>query len=280
MLELSEHLKQHLPAGREFDAIMAMRGEVFREHKNRRTMRVDIGGRQYFLKIHGPTSWREILKNALRGRWPVLTARTEWKAIKRLEHLQVSTTPAAGMGVRGRWPGALESFLLTDALPNMTHLSDVPPRLTGLRHRSRAMLNRTMIEHVAHIARKLHLHGLNHRDFYLCHFMVQDREWIHWRPQDALIVHLIDLHRLQIRRNTPARWIIKDISGLLFSALDAGLTSRDYLRFLQAYWRAPWRERWARSGRWRRIVVRRAVSLYRSEHGRSPRLPAFLASSA
>src|SRR5262245_45319187 len=100
MFELSPHLKQHLAssAGGEFDAIMAMRGEVVREHKNRRTMRISIGGREYFLKTHEPTSWREILKNALRGRWPVLTAETEWLAIKRLEELGIPTTPSAGCG--------------------------------------------------------------------------------------------------------------------------------------------------------------------------------------
>src|SRR5436190_6233448 len=114
MLELSDHLKHRLPQGHEFDAVLSMRGEVFREHKNRRTMRVSIGGRDYFLKIHGPTAWSEIVKNAARGRWPVLTAETEWLAIKRLEDLGIPTTPAAGIGIRGRWPDALESFLITD----------------------------------------------------------------------------------------------------------------------------------------------------------------------
>src|SRR5262245_28067579 len=98
MLELSDHLKQHLPSGREFETILAMRGEVVREHKNRRTMKVSIGGREYFLKIHGATAWREILKNALRGRWPVLTAETEWHAIRHVEKLGIPTTSAAGYG--------------------------------------------------------------------------------------------------------------------------------------------------------------------------------------
>jgi len=96
-----------------------------------------------------------------------------------------------------------------------------------------------------------------------------------------LTLHLIDLHRMQIRSSpTPRRWIIKDISGLLFSALDVGLTGRDYLRFLSAYWDQPLRDRWSGTHLWRRQVIRRAVSLYRSEHGRSPQLPAALSNSA
>lgn len=280
MLELSDHLKQHLPPGREFETILAMRGEMYREHKNRRTMRVEIGARGYFLKIHRPTSWREILKNALRGRWPVLTAETEWRAIKRLEELGIPTTPVAGCGIRGLWPGGLQSFLLTEALPNMAHLSDLPTAFNRLPNRQRSLLHRAMIKSVADIAHRLHSHGLNHRDFYLCHFMVADREWFRWSPCDDLKVHLIDLHRLQIRGATPRRWAIKDISGLLYSSLDAGLSSRDFIRFLEGYWHEPWRRTWNDTTRWRRIVLRRAVSLYRAEHGKPPRLPDGLANSA
>ncbi|MST95429.1 MAG: hypothetical protein EXS33_09230 [Pedosphaera sp.] len=38
---------------------------------------------------------------------------------------------------------------------------------------------------------------------------------------------VIDLHRAQLRDRVPARWLVKDLGGLLFSALDCGLTRRD-----------------------------------------------------
>jgi heptose I phosphotransferase len=49
---------------------------------------------------------------------------------------------------------------------------------------------------------------------------------------------VIDLHRAQVRATTPRRWRDKDLAGLYFSALDIGLTQRDLLRFLRAYF--PW----------------------------------------
>lgn len=280
MLELSDHLKASLPREGTFDAILRLDGEVFRHHKHRRTFRTSIGDRPYFIKIHGPTAWREILKNALRFRWPVLTARTEWEAIRRLDQLGVPTTRAAGVGVRGRFPDRLESFIITEALQNMIHLSDLPPRLAELPAPQRLALRRRLIDQLGRIARALHTNGLNHRDFYLCHFMLEDRKWDQWKLGDDLRLHVIDLHRVQIRQRTPQRWAIKDISGLLFSALDASLTDRDCVRFLRAYWGDSWRERWKRSRWWRWRVVRRAVNLYRAEHGKQPRLPAGLASFA
>jgi heptose I phosphotransferase len=282
---LSEHLKAHLPAdpAKAFDAIMQLQGEVFREHKNRSTFRAIIGGRAYFVKIHGQTAWGEIMKNALRGRWPVLTAAPEWHAIGRLEKLGVPTVNGVGYGCRGRFPHRRQSFIITEALEGMIHLDELPQALDRLRvgASERAAMYRRIVNELARISRLLHSNGLNHRDYYLNHFMIRDRDWSQWRVGDDLILHVIDLHRMQIRaRGTPRRWMIKDISGLLFSAFDAGPTRHDCLRFLRRYWGDGWRERWRNSGLWRRQVLSRAVSLYRSERGRSPRLPAGLASSS
>ena len=75
MLSLAPELAARFEGDDAFDRIMRLEGEVYRAQKNRRTSRVMIGDRAYFVKQHGATSWRELLKNALRGRWPVLTAR-------------------------------------------------------------------------------------------------------------------------------------------------------------------------------------------------------------
>ena len=53
---------------------------------------------------------------------------------------------------------------------------------------------------------------------------------------------IIDLHRAQVRSETPRRWRDKDLAGLYFSALGVGLTQRDTLRFLQTYFQRPLRE--------------------------------------
>jgi heptose I phosphotransferase len=279
MLWLDDELRRQVPPGREFDFVFALTGEVFREQKNRRMIRTRLGERTCFVKTHGRASWRELLKNAARGRWPVLTAEPEWDAIRRVRELGIPTVKAIGFGVRGRFPAGRESFIITEELAGFIHVSDLPGMLAQLPRGQRTRLHRALIADIARIARRLHARGLNHRDFYLNHFMLPQRNWLAWNGED-LDVRVIDLHRTQIRRRTPRRAIAKDISGLLFSAFDADLTSRDWLRFLSVYWNEPWRERWRGTRWWRWNVMRRAVSLYRSERGRSPRLPGAPASCA
>ena len=95
---------------------------------------------------------------------------------------------------------------------------------------------------VVETARVIHENGANHRDFYLCHFLLdahfdQDE---HVSTESKL--YLIDLHRIQMRRKTPERWAVKDISGLYYSSKDIGLTKRDLLRFMKLYRGKPLRE--------------------------------------
>ncbi len=82
----------------------------------------------------------------------------------------------------------------------------------------------------------MHGGGVNHRDFYICHFLLH-------LPVDARAprLSLIDLHRAQVRRSTPRRWRDKDLAALYFSALEIGLTQRDRLRFLKTYFARPLR---------------------------------------
>ena len=82
----------------------------------------------------------------------------------------------------------------------------------------------------------MHRGGVNHRDFYLCHFLLH-------LPLDTPTprLSLIDLHRAQVRKQVPQRWRDKDLAALYFSALDIGLTRRDRLRFLRTYFDRPLR---------------------------------------
>jgi heptose I phosphotransferase len=280
---LSDHLRDSLvPRGAGdaavFDAVMLLKGDVAREHKNRRTLRCEIDGRVYFAKIHRPASIIEILKNVLRLRWPVLTAEPEWRAIHRLRDLGVPTVSPAGFGVRrASWLGR-ESFVITESLDGMVHLDDVARSWSAWPDAARCRVMRAAIREMAAIARAMHGHGLNHRDFYLNHFMLRPRAWEAFDRGDALGLHVIDLHRVQIRRRVPRSMTGRDLSGLLFSALDAGITSRDGARFLRAYWGASWHER-VRGERWfLRGVIRRAVRVYQGDFGRRPRLPVGLSS--
>ena len=270
-LALEPQIAQALGAD-PFAALMQMPGEVYRATGGRQTLRVEIAGRPYFLKRHHGVGWREIWKNLLQLRLPVLGAATEVRAIGRLEQLGVPTMHCAGWGERGWNPARRQSFALTRALDDTVSLEDfcvdwgcTPGDLARLR------LKRTLVRQLAGTARTLHEHGVNHRDFYLCHFLLRRGSPGLAEPGGRLDLHLIDLHRVQLRRRTPERWRVKDIAGLYFSALDAGLTRADCLRFMRLYSGEPLRAELSRAF-WRKVSTQ-AGFLYRKAHRRPPRLP-------
>lgn len=203
-----------------FGQLMDLKGECYRRLEGRATYRVRIGDKYYFIKQHRGVGWREIIKNCLQGRWPVLGAKNEWQALLRLKSLGILTPNVVGFGQRGINPAKLESFVLMEEVAPAVSLEHPIP-LTW--HEKQ-----TIIKDVATLARRMHEAGINHRDFYICHFLRKDKE-----------LFLIDLHRAQIRKKTPKRWLIKDLAGLYFSSQVWDLTKRDYLRFLKLYRQKP-----------------------------------------
>ncbi len=219
-----------------FVAVEALEGEVFRELEGRRTLRAEVAGRGYFVKIHHGIGWAEILKNLLSLRLPVLGAQNEWRAIQRLGELGVDSMRGVAYGQRGHNPARLRSFLVTEELAPTVSLEDY--LLDWATRPPPVLLKRALITRVAEMARRMHAGGVNHRDFYICHFL------LHLDPPptaERLRLSLIDLHRAQVRARTPRRWRDKDLAALYFSVLDIGLTSRDLLRFLTAYFGRPLR---------------------------------------
>jgi heptose I phosphotransferase len=270
MMELYGPCREHFSGPGAFDRVLALEGNVYREMDGRRTLRFVLDGRGYFAKLHFGIGWKEILKNLLQGKLPVLGAGNEREAIRRLEQLGVTTMKVAGFGRRGWNPARRQSFLITEELDNAVSLETVcrdwvqaPPSVV----RKRAFLNK-----IAAVTRTLHENGINHRDLYICHFLldrasvVQDPDW----PR----LYLIDLHRAQIRRRTPRRWAVKDVSGLYFSSLDIGLTRRDLFRFMKIYRGRPLREILQNEKTFWHDVSRRAIKLYRKTFDRMPGYPA------
>jgi heptose I phosphotransferase len=85
-------LKQYFsPDENLFDQIMALSGETFRALENRRTQKIVLGGKNYFLKQHFGIGWKEIFKNLFQLRLPIISAKNEWLAIQRLHTLAVPT---------------------------------------------------------------------------------------------------------------------------------------------------------------------------------------------
>lgn len=266
-LQLPPQLAAALGEGDPFERVMALQGEVFRDVPGRRTLRVTLAGRSYFAKLHYGVGWGEIFKNLVTLRLPVVSASTEWEAIRRLDELGIPTTPAAAYGCRGVSPAALRSFILTEDLGDIVSLEDYCRDWP--RNPPQPALRRRLLAAVADVARGIHEHGLNHRDFYICHLCLDGGRL----AAGEVRLYLIDLHRMQSRRATPPTARMKDMAALYFSALDIGLTRRDCLRFVRRYFDAPLAQSLrGRLGFWRR-VDRRARKLYHKFHGRWPVTP-------
>ena len=57
-----------------FEEVERLQGQVYRELEGRRTLRTEVAGRGYFVKIHRGIGWGEIAKNLLTAKAPVLGA--------------------------------------------------------------------------------------------------------------------------------------------------------------------------------------------------------------
>lgn len=257
-------------AGRDpFKEADRLTGTVYRAVKTRRTLRYEHGGKGYFVKIHHGVGWREICKNLVQGKLPVLGARNEWIALNRLKELGVDTMTPAAFGVRGWNPARQRSFIITEELAEVVSLEDFcrnwPEQPPPFR------LKQAIIVKLADISRRMHVGGVNHRDYYICHFLLDTSGSASVLDPRQLKLYLIDLHRAQCRRQVPRRWIIKDVAGLWFSAMDIGLTRRDLFRFMRVYDDRPLRQILSSCPRMKfwRCVDTVATKLYRKENAKT-----------
>lgn len=235
-LILAEPFKS-LWTGRDaFAEVEKLQGQVYRELEGRRTLRTEVAGRGYFVKIHRGIGWGEIVKNLLTAKAPVLGAGQEWAAIRRLTEAGVPTMTAVAFGERGANPAKQHSFIITEELAPTISLEDFCRDWPGRPPAPR--LKRALIAEVARMVGGMHRAGVNHRDCYICHFLLHTDRPV---TADDFRLSVIDLHRAQTREHTPRRWRDKDLAALYFSALEIGLTRRDKLRFLKGYFCQPLR---------------------------------------
>lgn len=228
-LEVSQEIAQYFKSDNVFQELMQLQGKAFRDVPGRKTIQVQLGENSYFIKQHFGVGWGEIFKNLLTFKLPILGARTEKRAIEKLDSIGIATTPLVAFGECGFNPAGLQSFLVTKDLGNIISLEDLcaswkenPPAES---------FKRRLIIAVAQLARTLHINGLNHRDFYLCHVCLD----AYALSDNQIKLYLIDLHRMLIHKAPTARDNMKDIAALYFSSMDMGFTARDYLRFKHYY---------------------------------------------
>lgn len=248
-----------------FDLLATMPGEIFRDKEGRRTLRFVLNNHSYFLKYHQGVGWQEIIKNLIQGRLPILGARNEWRAIQFLQQHNIDTMTLAGYAEKGINPATRQSFVITDDLTDTMSLEFVgeqwqqqPPSFAT---------KQALIKKLAKMSRIMHENGMNHRDYYLCHFLVEADFARHNTYTADMPIYLIDLHRAQLRQKTPLRWQVKDLGSLYFSASRVALTRRDKLRFMRCYSGLPLRQILAeQASLWQQVEQRANKLLTQCNH--------------
>lgn len=230
-LYISPSHSQILSGHKSFNSFMELNGVTYRKVHGRETLQVKINGSYFFIKKHYGINFNELIKNILSFKLPIWGARREWDAIKKLYEIGVPTTPFVAFGEKGCVFYKNQSFILTQDLGNITSLEDlcknwtITPPKQGFKHK--------IIEEVANISGLIHSSGLNHRDFYLCHFCINND----YLTTNKILLYLIDLHRVGITSTISKKNQMKDLAALYFSCLNIGLNKRDVLRFIAKYQR-------------------------------------------
>lgn len=149
-------------------------------------------------------------------------ALNEWRKIQELHRLGFRTARPIAAGWKwARSSGAIRSFVMT------AEIGDATPGVDYWRT-STHLQRRRLIERIAGFARQFHQAGFIHKDFYLSHLFVAERN-------GELDLTLIDLQRVLGPSSFRARWLCKDIGSMMFSLERAGANRISALRLFTLY---------------------------------------------
>lgn len=151
---------------------------------------------------------------------------------------------ASGWRIGDR-PWKLESFFMSEKLPGEPADDQWNKRCKSAEESNYRFRRQSTLEALARTAKSFHEAGLCHRDFYWCHFFVDDRE-------NVPIARLIDLQRLLKAPILGVRWRLKDLGQFVFS-MPTDLTSAE-----RRYWFSCYcgRERWSTLDRFSWFAIR------------------------
>ena len=255
LLFLDKELRQIFSDEDTFSFAQNMDGKVFRKYENRVTKQFEIHDKSYFIKFHGSVGWKEIFKNLIQMKTPVVGAQREYNALNHLSKKAINCPKIKGFGKKGYNPAKSSSFLVTEELYGTISLEDF--FLKDLHKNLSFKQKNNLIEAVAILIRKMHLSGLNHRDLYLCHLHIKTEI-----DFNDIEIYLIDLHRAQIRSSVPLRWQVKDLGGFFHSAIQFNFTERDFYRFMMTYYNCTLKEMLSSHQGIIKKILNRAFSMY------------------
>lgn len=201
-------------------------------HRSRsRFTLTDATGREhtfYLKRYHHPPAGDQ-LRRIVSGSPGESMAVREYRCIRRLNQIGISTLQCVAVGQRMVGLTERQSFLITVGLNDVSlerYAADIarghaPLPTPGLR--------RQIICQLALVARTLHAARYFHRDLYLSHV------FLHRNADGSVALRLIDLARMLVKPRQSLRWKIKDLAALDYSAPRPLVTRADRVRFLLVY---------------------------------------------
>lgn len=202
------------------------------------------------------------------GLLAVLWPRKAWSpGLSEYEHLEwasaqglpVPHAMAAGELVGPK--GALQSFIAVAELTNMIGLHEaVPHASTRLDASAFQQWKDTLGAELVRLSHGFHGRHTYHKDWYFCHFYIEEGDTRHVPASWVGRVHVIDLHRMRRHRFTGPWRKAKDLAQLLYSSDVPGVTDDDRTKFWQQYKKRlwfPWLVAWLARSKWR---------IYRRKH--------------
>jgi hypothetical protein len=206
-----------------------------RERAGKTNYCLQKGERRYYLKVHRGSASQQGLR--------------EWRNNLRVQRIGLPTAAIAGWGERGttsffasqdRGGIPLDDLLRSNARgdaaqpdtaksntakPGTARGGASQPRAESCGDPRRdAQSRRTMARDLGRMVARFHRAGFFHRDFYLCHLLMEEGRIV-----------LIDLQRMQDGPLFRRHGQVKDLAALLYSSADTAISVTDRLRFFVAY---------------------------------------------
>jgi len=216
-----------------FDSIYAYQdGEVIKNIKDRSVIRIEIQSLRFYLKRHN----REYMgfPRLFKFFFPMRIlsqGRLEFENACIFRECGLSTAIPAVAGerfIRFFWA---ESFVMTkDFLPFVSLeelLRDTPEFFKGSEGETRKKI---LTDKIGRLARRMHQHGLNHRDFNATHILL-----LYENNSDTPQIALFDLQRVNRRKFLRFRWIIKSLAELNYTLPDSLFDEKDRTDLFLSY---------------------------------------------
>jgi hypothetical protein len=247
-------LANHLTGAKDFLSLAG--GTVVRSMPGRTTRRIELnlpdGSKlaaylkccEY--KLPWPKHWLGLSSDAENG----LESLNEWRQILALRKLGFRTAAPIAVGWR-QVGNKICSFVMSAEIFGAVSGYDFWAASNDTKRRN-------FIPQLADLTRRFHQTGFIHKDFYLGHIFVAERD-------DELELTLIDLQRVLGPCKFRTRWLVKDFGSMLFALQKAGAKRATQLRFFKLY------KGEQRLGATEKKFLRKSMKRAEWLHGRKPK---------